>query len=206
MRFSGRTKARMTTYRCSKLRKFCNNKENNKDYLDVYIVELLRKEIFNSKALRKRINAVNAYVQRFNAQYENLLAEITSQLEEANQSIANISMAIEKGIITQNLVDRAEILEQQRFDLQNKLYKLHLLETLKYSDFSHLISDFQNMQRGTEEFRTFVHAYIDKIVTFPYHIEIYLDVGFGVTDELKQKITIRRGDLYALFESKTKED
>ena len=32
-----------------------------------------------------------------------------------------------------------------------------------------------------------------------------LDVGFGVTDELKETITIRRGDLYALFESRTED-
>ena len=38
------------------------------------------------------------------------------------------------------------------------------------------------------------------------YLEITLDVGFGVTDELKETITIRRGDLYALFESRVKEE
>ena len=37
------------------------------------------------------------------------------------------------------------------------------------------------------------------------NLEITLDVGFGVTDELKETITIRRGDLYALFESRTED-
>ena len=204
VRYSGRSKLRLATYRCATLRKFCSNKENNKDYLDVYAVELLRQEIFNEKKLKKRINAVNAYVERYNLQYESLFSEVNSQLEEVNQSLANITTAVEKGIITQTLIDRVEELEKQRSDLQTRLYNLHLLETLKYKDFSHLINDFQNMQRGTEEFRTFVQSYIDKIVTFPYHIEIYLNVGFGVTNELKETITIRRGELYALFESKTK--
>ena len=206
VRYSGRSKLRLATYRCATLRKFCNNKENNKDYLDAYVVELLRTEIFNTKKLRKRIDAVNAYVERYNAQYENLFEEVTSRLEEVNQSLANITTAVEKGIITQTLVDRAEELEQQRSVLQSKLYNMHLLESLKYSDFSHLIADFQNMQRGTEEFRTFVKNYIDKVVTYPYHIEVYLDVGFGVTSELTKKIKIRRGELYDLFLSRTKED
>ena len=52
---------------------------------------------------------------------------------------------------------------------------------------------------------TFVQTYIDRVVTYPYHIEIVLDVGFGITDELKETITIRRGDLYALFESRTED-
>ena len=206
VRYSGRSKLRLATYRCPTLRKFCNNKENNKDYLDAYVVELLRTEIFNSKKLRKRINAVNAYVEQYNAQYQSLFEEINNQLEKVNQSLANITTAVEKGIITQTLVDRVEELEKQRSELQTKLYNMHLLEPLKYDDFSHLITDFQNMQRGTEEFRTFVQTYIDKVVTFPYHIEVYLDVGFGVTNELTQKIKIRRGELYALFESRIKED
>ncbi|MEE5993912.1 MAG: hypothetical protein V3G42_11820 [Oscillospiraceae bacterium] len=169
-------------------------------------MELLRTEIFNSKKSKKKIDAVNAYVERYNAQYETLFAEVNHQLEEVNQSLANITTAVEKGIITQTLVDRVEELEKQRSELQSKLYNMHLLESLKYSDFSHLITDFQNMQRGTEEFRTFVKNYIDKVVTFPYHIEIYLDVGFGVTNELTKKIKIRRGELYDLFQSRIKED
>ena len=68
-----------------------------------------------------------------------------------------------------------------------------------------VIDDYKNMQRNTEEFRTFVQNYIDKVVTYPYHIEIVLDVGFDITDELKETITIRRGDLYALFESRTED-
>ena len=62
------------------------------------------------------------------------------------------------------------------------------------------------MKRNTPEFRTFVQTYVDKVVTYPYNIEVTLDVGFGVTDQLKENITIRRGELYALFESKTKEE
>ena len=62
------------------------------------------------------------------------------------------------------------------------------------------------MPRNTKEFRIFVQNYVDKIVTYPFHLEITLDMGFGVTDELKETVTIRRGELYALFESKVKED
>ena len=83
--------------------------------------------------------------------------------------------------------------------------ELRRFEPLKLENYLHLIDDYKNMQRNTEEFRTFVQTYIDRVVTYPYHIEIVLDVGFGVTDELKETITIRRGDLYALFESRTED-
>ena len=74
-----------------------------------------------------------------------------------------------------------------------------------YTDAKTMIDDYKNMKRNTAEFRTFVQTYIDRVVTYPYHIEIVLDVGFGITDELKETITIRRGDLYALFESRTED-
>ena len=165
------------------------------EVLSSQLEEMESDENANEKAIAKKRAALE--------KAKGTLSKYESQLEEVNQSLANITTAVEKGIITQTLIDRVEELEQQRSDLQTRLYNLHLLETLKYKDFSHLINDFQNMQRGTEEFRTFVQSYIDKIVTFPYHIEIYLNVGFGVTNELKETITIRRGELYALFESKT---
>ncbi len=106
-------------------------------------------------------------------------------------------------MLTDALIERAEALEKHKFELQTQLASLRYFEPLKLENYLHLINDYHKMQRNTAEFRTFVQTYIDKIVTYPYHIEVVLDVGFGVTDELKETITIRRGDLYALFESRT---
>ena len=206
LRFSGSSKVRLATYRCDTPRKLCNNKENNKDYLDVYVVELLRTEIFNTEKLHQRIENVNAYIQKYNDEYSEHFEEKEKQLESVKESLKNIADAVEKGIITQILIDRAEELEQQRNQLEMELLKLHRFELLNYEQYVHLIDDFRTLPRNTPEFRTFVQTYVDKIMTYPFHLEITLDVGFGVTNELKETITIRRGELYALFESKTKED
>ena len=108
-------------------------------------------------------------------------------------------------MLTDALIERAETLEKHKFELQTQLASLRYFEPLKLENYLHLIEDYKNMRRNTAEFRTFVQTYIDKVVTYPYHIEIVLDVGFGITDELKETITIRRGDLYALFESRTED-
>lgn len=205
VRYCGRSKLRLATYRCDTLRKFCNNKENNKDYLDVYIVELLKEKIFNSKALHKRIEAINTYIQQYNAEYDTMFEAIQTEFDSVNESLSNITIAVEKGVITQPLIERAEELEQKRNELQIKLFALKRFNLLEYKEYSHLIADFRNMPRNTQEFRTFVQTYIEKIVTYPYHLEITINTGFGITDELNETITIRRGELYALFESKTKE-
>lgn len=206
LRFSGERKNRLATYRCDELRKVCNNKENNKDYLDAYVVELLREKLFNKRALRKRINSINAYIQQFNDNFDKHHEQIEAELKQVTESLNNITEAVEKGIITSAVIERAEQLEQQRSDLQTQLSSLIRFVPINYESYTYLIDEFRSLPRNTAEFRTFVQTYVDKIVTYPYHIEITLDVGFGVTDELKETVTIRRGELYELFESKVKEN
>ena len=158
LRFSGERKNRMATYRCTTLRKICNNKENNKDYLDVYVVELLREKIFNKTALRRKIKAVNAYIQKYNTEFDEHYQDTENDLNQVIAGLANITEAVEKGIITSALMERAEALEQQRSELQNQLSCLKKYTTLEYSDYVHLIDDFKNIPRNTAEFRTFVQT------------------------------------------------
>ena len=205
LRFSGERKNRLSTYRCDEPRQLCNNKENNKDYLDAYVADLLRQKIFNKAALRRKINAVNKFIASYNEEFDKHYDSIKSELDEVITSLANITEAVEKGIITEALIERAEKLELHRNELQTQLMELRRYTPLKYEEYQHLIDDYRDLKRNTPEFRTFVQTYVDKVVTYPYHIEVVLDVGFGITDELKETITIRRGDLYALFESKTEE-
>ena len=205
LRFSGERKNRHCTYRCDEPKQLCKNKENNKDYLDAYVADLLRQKIFNKAALRRRINAVNKYIASYNAEFDKHYESIKSELEEVTIALANITVAVEKGVLTDAIIERSEALEQRKIEIQAQLAELRRFEPLKLENYLHLIDDYKNMKRNTAEFRTFVQTYIDRVVTYPYHIEIVLDVGFGVTDELKEIITIRRGDLYALFESRTED-
>ena len=61
------------------------------------------------------------------------------------------------------------------------------------------------IESGTEEYRTFLQQFINKITVFPYELEIELNVGLRITDDLKETITIRRGELYGMFESRVSE-
>ncbi len=206
LRFSGRNKNRLATYRCNTHRSECKNKEINKDYIDVYIVELLREKMFNSKTLHKIINKLNTYIKTYNSEYDKHYGTVKSEYDEICESLANITVAIEKGVITESIVSRAEKLEEEKNQLQNKLSEMHQFIPLEYKDFAYLIDEFKGLKRNTEEFRTFVQKYVNKITVFPYHLEIELNTGLGMADELNTTVTIRRGELYGLFESRVKED
>ena len=126
-------------------------------------------------------------------------------MDEVVKNLENITSAIEKGIITQTLVDRAGELEEKRYEIQKTLNDMHCFIPLKYEDFSPVIDEFKGLKRNTESFRTFIQYYIEKVTVYPYHLEITLNTGLGTADELNETVTIRRGELYALFESKVKE-
>ena len=205
LRFSGERKNRLCTYRCDEPKQLCKNKENNKDYLDAYVADLLRQKIFNKASLRRRINAVNKYIAAYNAEFDENYESVKIELEEVTIALSNITAAVEKGVLTDAIIERSEALEQHKNEIQAQLVELRRFEPLKLEEYLHLIGDYKQLERNTPEFRTFVQTYIDKVVTYPYHIEVVLDVGFGITDELKETITIRRGDLYALFESRTED-
>ena len=206
LRFSGERKNRLATYRCNTHRSECKNKEINKDYLDVYIVELLRKKIFNATSLKHLVNNVNTYIRQYNSEYDTNYESVKSEYDEIQANLDNITKAIEKGIITESLIVRAEELEQKRAEIEINLSKIHQLSLIEYSDFSPLIDEFRQLERNTEKFRTFIQNYVKRITVFPYHLEIEINTGLCVTDKINEIVTIRRGELYELFESRVREE
>ncbi|MBQ5989207.1 MAG: recombinase family protein [Oscillospiraceae bacterium] len=206
LRFAGERKNRLATYRCNEPKFVCNNKENNKDYLDAYVADLLRQKIFNRNSLKKRIKDLNKYIEKYNSEFDERYDTLEREVSVLRESLDRITEAVERGLLTQQLIERAEELDSNLTEKQIQLRALRHYEPLNYQEYEHLIDEYRNMERNTVLFRTFVQTYVDKIVAYPYTIEITLDVGFGVTGEMKETISIRRGDLYELFDSRTKEE
>lgn len=206
VRFSGRSKTRLATYRCNTHRSECKNKEINKGYLDVYIVELLRKKIFNATSLKHLVNNINTYIRQYNSEYDTNYEIVKAEYDEIQANLDNITKAIEKGIITESLITRSEELEQKRAEIEIRLSEIHQLDLIEYSDFSPVIDEFKGLERNTEKFRTFIQNYVKKITVFPYHLEIEINTGIDIADKINEIVTIRRGELYELFESRVREE
>ena len=203
LRFSGRSKTRLATYRCNTHRAMCNNKELNKDYLDAYIAVLIGERL-KPKNLKRAVAKVNQQVQKFNHDFDANHEAISAQYNEVQDSLANITRAIEKGIFTDDLLQRAEQLENEKAKLETRLHDLKLLEPLQYEDVTYLYTQWRELKRNTEEFRTFIQQFVKAIHVRPYDFDIVLDMGFGVV-ELTEPIPMRRGELYEMFDSKVKE-
>ncbi|MDD7184218.1 MAG: recombinase family protein [Oscillospiraceae bacterium] len=205
VRYSGRSKTRLATYRCQTHRKECKNKELNKDYIDSHVSVLIGEKLLNPVYLKKAVNNVNRYVKQYNKDYNKNHNTVSEQYNQVLENLNNITTAIEKGILTDNLIQRAEILENEKTQLETRLKEMQLLTPIEYKDVEYLYKQWKELKRNTEEYRTFIQQFVKEIRVRPYDFDIVLDVGFGTTTELTEKITMRRGELYALFDSHVKE-
>ena len=76
---------------------------------------------------------MNQQVQKFNHDFDANHEAIFTQYNEVQDSLANITRAIEKGIFTDDLLQRAEQLENEKAKLETRLHELKLLEPLQLS-------------------------------------------------------------------------
>lgn len=205
VRYSGRSKTRLATYRCQTHRKECKNKELNKDYIDSHVSVLIGEKLLNPVYLKKAVNNVNRYVKQYNKDYNKNHNTVSEQYNQVLENLNNITAAIEKGILTESLIQRAEILENEKAQLEARMSEMKLMEPVDYKDVEYLYKQWKELKRNTEEYRTFIQQFVKEIRVRPYDFDIVLDVGFGTTTELTEKITMRRGELYALFDSHVKE-
>ncbi|MGN0607258.1 MAG: recombinase family protein, partial [Oscillospiraceae bacterium] len=201
VRYSGRSKTRLATYRCPTHRKECKNKELNKDYIDSHVSVLIGEKLLNPVYLKKAVNNVNKYVNQYNKDYNKNHSAVSEQYNQVLENLNNITAAIEKGILTDSLIHRAEILENEKAQLETRMSEMKLMEPVEYKDVEYLYKQWKEMKRNTEEYRTFIQQFVKEIRVRPYDFDIVLNVGLGVTDELMEIITMRRRELYALFDS-----
>lgn len=199
LRYSSKSHARFASYRCETHKAQCGNKEMNKDYLDAYIIDLLRNRVFNKRSLKKHIGACNQYIAQFNEGYDEKHAAVQAELDEVTDSLANITAAIERGMITDSLIQRADDLESRRTALLIQISAMHQFNPLEFASYEHLIDDFHSIPHNSEKYRALIQQFIQKITVYPYHMETTLNLGFGITDELTETVDIRRGDLYEKF-------
>ena len=205
VRYSGANKTRLATYRCPTHRIECKNKELNKDYLDCHISVVIGEKLLNPNNLKKAVSNINRYVKQYNKDYNTNYENILKQYNEILENLNNITNAIEKGILTDSLIQRAEKLENEKLQLETRLKEMQLLTPIEYKDVEYLYREWKGMERNTEEYRTFIQQFVKEIKVYPYNFSIVLDIGFGVTSELTETIVMRRGELYKLFDSKVRE-
>ncbi|NCC88656.1 MAG: hypothetical protein EOM05_12495 [Clostridia bacterium] len=123
------SKSVFSSYRCSGGKHYCSNKEINKRYLDMYVLTELKKIFLNRSKYRQLMVNVNRYIEKQHEKFLNDIDVCTNRLIDVNNSIANITSAVEKGLLSDDFFDRLEELQNEKASLETTIAKLSKCST-----------------------------------------------------------------------------
>lgn len=93
------------------------------------------RKIFNADSLKHLVHNINIYIKQYNKKYDTNYANVKAEYDEIQVNLDNITKAVEKGIITESLIARAEELEQKRAEIEINLSTMHQYMPIEYKDF-----------------------------------------------------------------------
>ena len=195
-RYSGQGKNLYITYRCPTNRQQCRNREMNQKYLDAFVVDLLEKHLFNARALKRCIHAIEERSQDpfWDSKRERLCTELAS----VKEALANVTRAVEDGLLSEALSIRLQELEVQKIELEQELESCTGKGMVQLTDSKRLLEEYRRIKNleGTPEYRSFIKEFVTKIEVARYTVYITLKTGLGVFPELDTIIQTSRREIY----------
>jgi len=199
-RYSGSVKKFYTTYRCPSKAYCCSNKEINKDYLDVYVAKLLEKRIFNKASIASIVKKIDAHLDENSKEHQKHRNDLLSKLDETNTAMQRVADAVADGLISSALVERLNELEERKVELEAEISQLETLagaitDLVNVDD---IIPRYKLLRNSNNflEYRSFLQRFISRIDVGRYMVDITLNTGLGIFDNLNTTISVKRQEIY----------
>ena len=167
-----------TTYRyyiCNRARKhLCTNKKIEKEKIENFIVSKTMK-FLNDDAIVDRLAQL-----LFDLQYEEntLLPRLESQIAEKKKEIENIVSAIQRGVVSDTLIQRLNELEEQKkaFEEQAAIER-KTSPTFTKEQFKTTLLNFRKIDISTKEGKAkLINTFVGRIYVFDDHIKIVYNI------------------------------
>ncbi len=205
-RFCGRGKTKYVTYRCSNRaqHKGCKNKEVNKEYLDNFVLDELYSSLFNEESIKKLAKMLTEYNNERNSFNAEELAEVKAQLDSAMKEINNIvELIAQTGIGFDTVKEKIRDLEERKQYLENRIQELTIDKSLQISEetVTELVGKSKNFvkTKNIAECRYFIDSYIEKVLVFNNHVEVYYKIKVPNKDNDSLEVLTTRIDLESLI-------
>ncbi len=194
-RHGGRNKELYVTYRCPTKKYACSNKEINRDYLEEYVIMLLEKHIFNTRALKRLSKGIVIYGNSNNTKERQ--RQLQAQLAEIEEALKNVADAIQAGLISSALVTRLNELETEKAIIENKLADMEKPVEISI-DTGLIMSEYTRVKQtpASPEHKTFIKGFIDKIVVGKYTVDVTLKTGLDICGEMDMTVNVPRREVY----------
>ncbi len=165
----------------------CNNKRIYKDIIENVVDKFLLDQFTIPESLEE-VSSVIYELNKKNNKANSSLTVLKSDLKRVNNSISNIIIAIEKGIITATTKTRLEQLENSKQELEEQILIEESKQTFELSKeeiknyFKHIMTKCPNRA---------IELFIKQVKVFDNKIEIYLNYGLNLTqnnETITQKV------------------
>ena len=183
----GRNKALYITYRCPNKRRYCSNKEINRDYLESYVISLLETEIFSASAMKRIGKRVESNRKNHAENLKATRQRLEEELSQTETVITNVANAIASGIISQALTKKLKELEEIKTQLLSTLSKSETEEqSIPEIDSQLILSKYKGLKSSPSfpEYKEFLQNFIDKIIIGKYAVDITLKTGLDIFPKL----------------------
>ena len=108
----------------------CTQERVRADLVDDFLLKRIVFEVFSGERLKQVAEAIKEKVLRLIEDYREEEGRLIRRLSDINRSISNLLLALEKGILTDEITNRVEELKKEKTELE---VKLELLRKTKES-------------------------------------------------------------------------
>lgn len=180
---SGRNKAIYVTYRCAgshmRSRLDCKNNEISRDKLEKFVLNELARVIFDEDTTNEIISQYNEYCKQNNK-------EEIAKIEHLKKKISTVQIKIDNIIVimsetsSKNLIAAMQKLENEQAQLETELAKIHTNIDFPRIDEDKIRAAYKLARKqflnGTlDEKSQLINQYLNKVVVYKEHIEIFLN-------------------------------
>ena len=197
-RISGRNRERYSTYRCPSQRHACSNKEINQRYLEEYVVQLLEEYIFNVEVMKKLVQRLHDRREGEAQETRNRKDILDEKLAEVEKGIRNITDAIAAGLLSEALVQRLSLLEQEKRDLEREQCMEEEQAETPVIDPHLILEEYRQVKEApaSPQYKRFLQEFLGEIVVGRYSVTITLKTGLEIFPDLDTTLPVRRQEIY----------
>ena len=161
-----------------------DNKEIRREYVEGYVLHQLEQRLFNDSAIPHLVKMLNEYQQKSSTSMTKEVSEMEVKLKEINKQIANIILAIEKGLFSETMNTRMTELEKEKQLLEISIQQLSITDTVveiteeKLRQMFKMFKQFVT-EKNIPECKKFINSYVDKVMVYKDHLEVIFKVALS---------------------------
>ena len=199
---SGRDKSLYITYRCTNDRKYCDNRDINRDYLEKYVITLLEKEIISVTALKQIAKKIESSRKKGKETAKEKQQQLQEVLRETENALANVAKAVADGLLSDALTEKLQELEEQKASILKEITMYGGLydDNIDIIDGKMMCERYRELKEApaSPEYKEYIQNFIDKIEVGKYTVDITLKTGLDICPELNKTYNVRRQEIYEM--------